>query len=1058
MSNPEFSGPSWQDLPEPPGGGYGYRRDAGDHGRQDDYGRQGDNRHQGGYSGGSSDSGSGRSGSDYRGSGYNGSGYNGSGYNGSGAGQGRPNGTGSAPGRSGRPGRRGRSQPDGNGRDAGGYVENGYAAGGYGGGDGYGTGRGASGRSGGSAYKVSDGNGRGGPAYPGGSRQYGRSGTGLADGGLVPLPGGGGGGGGGGGWGPDDPGGPGGPDDPMGLYRPERDPRDLVKPGRRGVGAPGAPRRKQPGDWWRHWTWRKAGLLAGAMALCMVLVLIAGFFYIYNSVQLPIKALSAPLAQSSQVYFADGKTPVGCFCATNRTSLTPQQLSQDPYLEQAFFAAEDRHFLTEGGISITGTMRALLVDLSGSGYQGGSTITEQYVKTYFQDAGGNLTYKEKLKEIIDAIKLAKAEPKSWILQHYLNDIYLGNTAYGVEAAAETYFGKHAWQVDPAQAAMLAAMVQQPSGFDPRKPATDAPGLGYSLLDRWVATLVNMSRDTLPDGKPVLTQSQLHALVPDPSTPQTALKNFPKIKGSNTALASWTGFRGYIMNAVMTELENKYGYKASQISSAGLQIVTTYNLRKMRALYAAVAEAKHMMRQYGRPLPWYAHVGVILENPKTGAVEASYGGPGWNAKHCKRLACQYDMSMVSRNQVGSSFKPYVLAAAIKQGMNVQTSVLNGYSPLCVPPETEPMVRSKRGPASSCPSDGVGWLPVGYDPVVEGPVSVVKAAALSSNAAFEDLAHRVGTKPIIHLAKELGVNIGHAYNQKSYPNADGSGLRDDVGKIGIALGIAPLTVEEQATTFATLADGGVYHEPHVITKITQNGVVKKAKVTTRRVLSAAQTADVDWALSYDTVYGTGYPNATLSPARPTIAKTGTTDVAQSAFFIGSFPGQYSLAVGMFTNSQNNTTGGQTLDVLPAIGNTGGGYGGAWPATIWKLYMNRLLALKNIPVAQLGPLQLNGFQKWVQVTRPKPKCGKGSGGPGGPGGGGPGGGGPGGGNGNGNGRGHHHYFFTAFTKPCPNPSPTPPVSGSPSPPASPSPSPSPSISPSPSPSTSGFPGAAG
>ncbi len=427
-------------------------------------------------------------------------------------------------------------------------------------------------------------------------------------------------------------------------------------------------------------------------------------------------------------------------------------------------------------------------------------------------------------------------------------------------------------------------------------------------------------------------------------------------------------------------------------------------------------------------------------------------------------------MQARNQVGSSFKPYVLAAAVKQGMNVQTSILNGYSPLCVPPETQAMTLSKRGPASSCPSDGVGWLAVGYDPVVQGPVSVVKAAALSSNPAFEDLAHRVGTKPIIRLAKSFGVNIGHAPSS-TYPHADGSGLRDDVGKIGIALGIAPLTVEEQATTFATLADNGVYHTPHVIAQITRNGRNIPIKVKTRPVLTPAQVADVDWALSYDTIYGTGTPNAVLSPSRPTIAKTGTTDVAQSAFFIGALPQQYSLAVGMFTNSQNNTTGGQTLDILPTIGGTGGGYGGAWPATIWRLYMTKLLAMKSLPVAQLNPLQLAGFQKWVQAKKPKPKCGTGGpgggnggpgGGNGGPGGGngGPGGGngGPGGGNGGGNGHGHGAGIAAIFKpKPCPSPSggPSPPPSPSPSP--SISPSPSPSISPSPSPSL-GFPVAPG
>ncbi len=571
-------------------------------------------------------------------------------------------------------------------------------------------------------------------------------------------------------------------------------------------------------------------------------------------------------------------------------------------------------------------------------------------------------------------------------------------------------------------------------------------MGYSLLGRWVSTLVNMAGDTYPDGAPVITQQQLHALAPDPNNLQADLKNFPKPIPLSSAAASWSGARGYIMWAVERELQQTYHIDLSQIGSLGLHIVTTIDRRKMSALYSAVGEAKKMMRQYGQPLPWYAHIGAILENPKTGAIEASYGGPNYDAKHCKRISCKFDMAMQSRNQVGSSFKPYVLAAAVKKGMNVQTSVLNGYSPLCVPPETQGMTLSKRGSAASCVKDGVGWLPVGYDPVVEGPTTVAKAAALSSNAAFEDLAHRVGTKPIIRMAKSFGVNIGHAYNAKVYPNGDGSGLRDDVGKIGIALGIAPLTVEEQATFFATLANNGVYHTPHMIAKITRNGKITPIKIDTHRVLTPAQVADVDWALSFDTIYGTGVPNAVLSPPRPTIAKTGTTDVAQSAFFIGALPEQYAFAVGMFTNSQNNTKGGQTLDALPSVGGTGGGFGGAWPATIWRLYMTRLLTMRNLPVAQLNPLQLTGFQKWVQAHKPKPKCNQG-----------PGNGGPGNGNGgpgNGNGGGHGHGFAPAASpKPgkCPSqsPSPSPSPSGSPSP--SVTPSPSPSVTPSPSSSAS-------
>ena len=1114
MSNPDFPGPSWQDNSAVPDGSAAYGAGA------DPYGRAGDGRSSAGASArpsgrarkvrgadydpngvpsgrndasyGGSPSGRARNGrrrADYDANGDAGYARNGdAGYGRNGAGGYGRNGD-AGYGRNGAPGYgrngaagygpedvageddlagriRRRLRDHGAGTEAGNEANDRGSAGSPRNGDrGYQGGRRRSGSYG------SDGDAGYGDAGRQGGRgdQYGRppasyrSGTGLIEDGPTALPGIdhgdlGGRGGPGGPYGPGGPGGPGRRGGGRGPGGGRRGPRGLVDPDGRRVRPPGNFLQRQwRASWWRRWTLKKAALVMGAMALGTVLILIAGFFYVYSVVQLPIKALSAPLTSSSMVYFAGGKTQVGCFCSNNRTVLTPAQLSQNKYLEQAFFAAEDRHFLTEGGISLTGTARALLVDLTGNGYQGGSTITEQYVKTYFQQAaGGNLTYKEKLKEIIDAIKLAKTQSKQWILTHYLNTIYLGSGAYGVEAAAETYFGKHASQLTIGQSAMLAAMVQAPSAFDPTQhdPAKQVSYLGYSLLDRWVSTLVNMARDTFPDGQPVITQQQLKALVPDPSNAQTALKNFPKITPSNTAQASWTGARGYIMQAVKNELENTYGYTAKQIDGAGLQIVTTVNQRKMSALYAAVGEARKMMRLYRRPLPWYAHIGSILENPKNGAIEAWYGGPDFNAKRCNKLKCQYDMAMSSRNQVGSSFKPYVLAAAVKQGMNVQTSILNGWSPLCVPPETQPMTLSKRGQARSCPSDGAGWLAVSYDPVVEGPVSVAKAAALSSNAAFEDLAHRVGTQPIIRLAKAFGVDISHAYSQ-THPNGTGSGLIDDIGKIGIALGIAPLTVEEQATTFATLANNGVYHTPHVIAKISQNGQSIPLKINSHRVLTPAQTADVNWALSFDTIYGTGVPNAMLSPSRPTIAKTGTTDVAQSAFFIGALPGQYSLAVGMFTNSQNNIKHGQTLDYLASVGNTGGGYGGAWPATIWRLYMTRLLTMKHTPVAQLNPLQLAGFQKWVQAKKAKPKCHQGQGG----GNGGPGNGNGGGGNGNGHNHGHGIFAAVAFAKAkCPpsqggGPSPGPSPSGSPnpSPSGSGSPSPSPSGSTSPSPSAS-------
>jgi len=297
---------------------------------------------------------------------------------------------------------------------------------------------------------------------------------------------------------------------------------------------------------------------------------------------------------------------------------------------------------------------------------------------------------------------------------------------------------------------------------------------------------------------------------------------------------------------------------------------------------------------------------------------------------------------------------------------------------------------------CPTTPYGWFNFQSIGESNGPVTVAKASALSLNTAYGDLIHRVGTQNVINMAKKFGVNTS------AYPN--GSSLQAMKGQSGIALGTASLTVEEQATFFATLADGGMYYTPHVIAKITQsNGAAVPPRVSHHRVLTPSQAADVDYALSFDTIYGTGFPNAVLAPVRPTIAKTGTTNVAQDAFFIGAIP-QYSLAVGMFTNSQDqkpNPT--QTLDVLPSVNGQGAGFGGNWPATIWRIYMTN--EFSRLPIQQLATPDFNGFAKWVQVVpkpkpkplRPGPPCGPQK-------------------------HGHGHGFGSPCPPPTPNPTPTP------------------------------------
>jgi membrane peptidoglycan carboxypeptidase len=1067
VSNQDSPGPYWQ---EPSGAGrHGARRPRGGedpYDRDSAYGRasgRGYGPPAGNGSNGNGSNGYGRPGGNgARGAGANGGGSNGGGSNGYGraSGDGRPNG-GGRPGGGGYPNGGGYPAGYGNGRrpDGGrqgggpeGYDRpSGYGngAGRYGGPDGYGRrgvrdqdtdeprgGSGGRGRAAGARARgaqigndlrsrlglaggprnAADAGGAapGGPGAPGSRAPRGaradelrarlglRSGTGA---GSYAGPGGG-----------YPGGGPGGPDGDVVDYG-ARGATALQERGtgrftqaptrgrRRAGGGSGdgwddGPRQRRKGDWWRHWTWKKALAVAACTGAGMMLVLVAAVVYAYQHTPIPTDVSEAALQQSSTVYFSNGKTEVGTFTADG---IDRQMLQSDQIpavMKNAIVAAEDRHFYTEGGISLSGIVRSAYEDLKGgSNLQGGSTLTEEFAKNYYTTIGTSRTMSTKIKEIFVSVKLSHTESKDWIITQYLNTVPFGNNAYGVAAASQLYFGEPAIKLTVSQAAMLAAMVNEPGFFSPDPDA----GTAYtSLVARWHYVLTNMVRDG------ALTQQQANA------------QTFPKVLSENELTTSWTGYKGYIMQQVENELENTYGFTEQDIDTKGLKIVTTFNFGMEQELYRAVDQNLARMRDDGTPLPWYAHVGAVLEKPGTGAILAMYPGPSYSASNCARIFCQLNMATQNREQVGSSFKPYVLATAVSEGMDVQNSILNAIEPMCIPPDSTPQTRSELSqPTTNClpPS-----FPVDIAGENSGAVRVPVAAAISSDPAFEDLIHRAGTQATVNMAKAFGVNTIAAGLQ---PTRHSVG---EVGDVGMALGISSLTVEEQANTFATLADGGTYVTPHVIAQISENGNNIPLKITRREVLSPAEAADVDYALSFDVncnsgQCGTAVPNGELNPVRPTIGKTGTTDDEKSAFFLGAFP-QYALAVGMFTNQQNGVHAGQTLSNLASVNGQPAGDGGNWPATIWQTFMQNEFA--NLPVESLPQTNFScctltnaPFVKWDQVpTQPKkPKKRQNPTNPFCP--------------------GHHH--FGACPQPTVGPFPTP----SPAPSTSPSPQPSSSAS---------------
>ena len=569
------------------------------------------------------------------------------------------------------------------------------------------------------------------------------------------------------------------------------------------------------------------------------------------------------LDQNSTVYYSDGTTPIGTFSVDNihRQLLNFGQIPKT--MQDAVLAAEDRSFWTEGGISPTGILRAAYDDLTSSGgsLSGGSTITQQFVRNYYSSGaiGTQQTVSRKIKEIFVAQKLAKEKSKQWILANYLNTIYLGDHAYGVAAAAQIYFGVPVTKLTVAQAAVIAAIIQQPANYP-------QPQYRPELEARWHYVLNGM-----------VTMGDL-------SQAQAATMTFPSMYDTPEQSYGSDPWDPYVMNVVMNELEGIEHLSVGQLNTGGYKIVTTISRPMEVALYSAVNQNLKLIRQEGYRLPSYAMIGAELQNPANGAIIAMYPGRGQNmpAKQCKIYDCDLNTAVYAREQVGSSFKPYVLATAVNEGMNVKTSILNASPKLWVPPDTEPLVLSATDQAKAVPESFAVGNDLGETIAGSGPggaTSVQNALAQSSNTAYTDLAHRAGTRAIVQMAANFGVNIA------SFPA--GSGLQDKIGQVGLALGTASLTVNEQATMLSTIDNGGTYHSAHLIQSYqAPDGPVVPGTVTQNVVLSRALDSQVQYAMEATTVDGTGTA-AAMSDGRPIIGKTGTTSGSKSAFFIGAIP---------------------------------------------------------------------------------------------------------------------------------------------------------------------------
>ena len=341
---------------------------------------------------------------------------------------------------------------------------------------------------------------------------------------------------------------------------------------------------------------------------------------------------------TSFVYYNDGKSQLGTFAIQNRQPLAYKDMPDN--MTEAIVAAENRTFWTDKGISIRGMARAAWVIARGGTLQGGSTITQQYIKILYLNSGQTLS--RKFKELFLAYKINNELSKEQILEGYLNTIYFGRGAYGIQAASKAYFDKNAKNLTVPEAAVLASVVNNPSLFDPGVSEDNIP----RLTERYHYVLSSMAEM----GYISYDEAAKYA---------AALPKFPDVPTNER----YGGPKGFLLKMVEREL-TAAGFDAGQISGGGLQITTTFDKKSQDA---AVKSAQKYTKQAADAAGKKAsklHAAIASVEVGTGGVLAIYGGPDY-IKNSRNWA-------TTPRPTASTFKAYAVAAGLKDGFSLRHS--------------------------------------------------------------------------------------------------------------------------------------------------------------------------------------------------------------------------------------------------------------------------------------------------------------------------------------------------------------------------------------------------
>jgi penicillin-binding protein 1A len=618
---------------------------------------------------------------------------------------------------------------------------------------------------------------------------------------------------------------------------------DMPRPGR-------ARRQKATARKKRKLLWLK---ITGVVVLLLVIVgfgMAAGAIFALSRNLPSLEELrKRPNAVNTTIYDRHGEVIAELHGAENRV-LVPSNEIPD-VMKQATVAVEDERFYMHHGVDFQGVVRAMLENFRAGGVvQGGSTITEQFVKNAY--VGNERTYTRKLREAVLAWQLEDRWSKDKILTEYLNTVYYGAGAYGVEAAALTYFHKHVSELNLQQAALLAALPKFPTQYSP----TSDPKLAREQRNKVLQLMADQGY----------------------ITPQRALRVSKKKIGVYPHPPSLNNdMADYFTDYVTRVLTKRYGSR--QVFEGGLKVYTSIEMDWQR-------EAIDVIKSTTGPLDFgfKPSAALVAIDPKNGYIRTMVGGLDYKKQ-------KFNLAWQARRQPGSSMKPFVLTAAVLQGMNPDTTYYNSKSPIVIPMG-----------AFAAP-----WVVNGDGP--GGPESVSAATTISDNVVFAQLSVDVDPVNTVDAARKMGI----------------TSPLDIVPSI--TLGTSGVTPLEMADAYATLASGGIHHPPQAIVKVVlPNGRVDwKPKTKGRRAIPAGVASVVTQCLERVASGGTGSATGSYFPY-PRAGKTGTTDQGWDVWYVGYTP-QLAASVWMGDAEKNSPMSGA--------------YGGTYCAPMWARFFAAALA---------------------------------------------------------------------------------------------------------------------